>query len=82
MQDKLNDEISRVCAQLAPPKDSIAMMSSDDVAAIIKKAATHGAVAGWVAGERVARSYWMREVDKLRERIKDLEVEAIAKSGG
>lgn len=80
MHDKLNEEITRVCLELAPPKDSIGLLSSDDVAAIVKKAATHGAMAGWVAGERVARSYWSREVEKLSERIKALEMEQIARA--
>jgi hypothetical protein len=32
-------------------------------------------MAGWVAGERTARSYWSGEMDKLRERIKELKEE-------
>jgi hypothetical protein len=54
------------------------MLTSEDVARVIKQAATKGAMAGWVAGERTARSYWGREIEALRERIKRLEMDQIA----
>ena len=71
MHDKLNAEIDKIVAEMAPPKNSIGMLSTDDVARLVRKAATQGAMAGWVAGERTARSYWTGEMDKLRERIKE-----------
>ena len=75
MHDKLNEEISKVVSEMAPPKDAIGMLTSDDVTRIIKQAATKGAIAGWVAGERTARAYWGKEMDKLREQIKELQQE-------
>jgi len=71
MHDKLNTEIDKIVAEMAPPKNSIGMLSTDDVARLVRKAATQGAMAGWVAGERTARSYWTSEMNKLRERIKE-----------
>jgi len=77
MHDKLNTEIDKIVAEMAPPKNSIGMLSSDEVARLVRKAATQGAMAGWVAGERTARSYWTGELDKLRERIRELKEELI-----
>ncbi len=78
MHDKLNGEIDKIVAEMAPPVNSIGMLATDDVVRIVRQAATRGAMAGWVAGERTARSHWGREIDKLRERIKDLEMDQIA----
>lgn len=77
MQDKLNGEIDKIVQQMAPAKGAIGMLTSEDVERIIRQAATKGAMAGWVAGERTARSYWGGEMDKLRARIKELEMELI-----
>lgn len=78
MHDKLNGEIDKIVAEMAPPVNSIGMLATDDVVRIVRQAATRGAMAGWVAGERTARSHWGREIDKLRERIKELEMDQIA----
>lgn len=77
MHDKLNAEIDKIVAEMAPPKNSIGMLSTDDVVRLVRKAATQGAMAGWVAGERTARSYWTGEMNKLREQIKELKEELI-----
>lgn len=77
MHDKLNGEIDKIVAEMAPPVNSIGMLATDDVVRIVRQAATKGAMAGWVAGERTARSYWGGEMDKLRARIKELEMELI-----
>lgn len=78
MHDKLNAEIDKIVAEMAPPVNSIGMLATDDVVRIVRQAATRGAMAGWVAGERTARAHWGREIDKLRERIKELEMDQIA----
>jgi hypothetical protein len=78
MHDKLNGEIDKIVAEMAPPVNSIGMLATDDVVRIVRQAATRGAMAGWVAGERTARAHWGREIDKLRERIKELEMDQIA----
>ena len=77
MNDKLKDEIDKIVAEMAPPKNLIGMLSTDDVVRLVRKAATQGAMAGWVAGERTARSYWTGEMNKLREQIKELKEELI-----
>jgi hypothetical protein len=77
MHDKLNAEIDKIVAGMSPPQNSIGMLSTDDVVRLVRKAATQGAMAGWVAGERTARSYWTGEMNKLRERIKELKEELI-----
>lgn len=78
MHDKLNSEIDKIVAEMAPPKDAVGLLTADDVTRVIKQAATKGAMSGWVAGERTARSYWGREIETLRERIKQLEMDQIA----
>jgi hypothetical protein len=78
MHDKLNGEIDKIVMEMAPPVNSIGMLATEDVVRIVRQAATRGAMAGWVAGERTARAHWGREIDKLRERIKELEMDQIA----
>lgn len=77
MHDKLNGEIDKIVAEMAPAKDAIGMLTGEDAERIIRQAATKGAMVGWVAGERTARSYWGGEMDKLREQIKQLQMELI-----
>jgi hypothetical protein len=71
MNDKLKAEIEAIVTAMAPPVNSIGMLATDDVVRLVRQAATKGAMAGWVAGERTARSYWGKEMDKLREMIKE-----------
>ena len=78
MQDKLNAEIDKLVAEMAPPANAVGLLTAEDVTRILRQAATRGAMAGWVAGERTARAHWGREIDKLRERIKELEMDQIA----
>ena len=80
MHDKLNAEIDKVVEEMSPPANAVGMLTAEDVVRIVRQAATRGAMAGWVAGERTARSYWSGEIDKLRDRIKDLEMDQIAKA--
>jgi hypothetical protein len=77
MHDKLNAEIDSIVKQMAPAKDAIGMLTGEDTERIIRQAATKGAMAGWVAGERTARSYWSGKMDKLREQIKELQQELV-----
>ncbi len=78
MHDKLNAEIDKLVSEMAPPANAVGLLTAEDVTRILRQAATRGAMAGWVAGERTARSHWGREIDKLRERIKELEMDQIA----
>ena len=78
MHDKLNAEIDKLVAEMAPPANAVGLLTAEDVTRILRQAATRGAMAGWVAGERTARSHWGREIDKLRDRIKELEMDQIA----
>jgi len=78
MNDKLQAEISKVVADMKPAANSIGLLTSDDVEQIIKKAATRGVMAGWVAGERTARAHWNREIEALKAQIKELQTELIA----
>ena len=78
MHDKLNAEIDKLVAEMAPPANAVGLLTAEDVTRILRQAATRGAMAGWVAGERTARSHWGREIDKLRERIKEMEMDQIA----
>lgn len=77
MNDKLKTEIDKIISEMAPPVNSIGMLATDDVVKIVRQAATKGAMAGWVAGERTARSYWGKKIDNLREQIKELQTELV-----
>ena len=77
MHDKLNSEIDKLVAEMAPPANAVGLLTAEDVTRIVRQAATKGAMAGWVAGERTARSYWGREMDKLRKQIKELQQELV-----
>jgi hypothetical protein len=78
MHDKLKIEIEAIVTAMAPPANAMGVLTADDVTRIIRHAATKGSMAGWLAGERTARSHYGRELDKLRERIKALEIDQIA----
>jgi hypothetical protein len=80
MHDKLNAEIDKLVAEMAPPANAVGLLTAEDVGRIVRQAATRGAMAGWVAGERTARNHWGREIDKLREQIKELEMDQIARA--
>lgn len=68
---KLSLEVDSIVAEMAPPAGAIGMLSSDDVTRLLRQAATRGAMAGWVQGERTARAYWGKELNKLRAQIKE-----------
>lgn len=78
MNPKLQQEIDNILNKMAPPKDAIGLLTAEDVRTIIRQAATQGVMAGWVAGERTARTHWSREIDELRARIRELEMDRIA----
>jgi hypothetical protein len=78
MNPKLQQEIDNILNKMAPPKDAIGLLTADDVRSIIRQAATQGVMAGWVAGERTARTHWNREIDELKSRIRELEMDKIA----
>lgn len=78
MNPKLQQEIDNILNKMAPPKDAIGLLTADDVRTIIRQAATQGVMAGWVAGERTARTHWSRENDELKSRIRELELDKIA----
>lgn len=67
MQDKLNGEIDKIVQQMAPAKGAIGMLTSEDVERIIRQAATKGAMVGWVAGERMARTHCEKAAQGLTD---------------
>lgn len=67
MQDKLRDEIDKIVAEMAPPVNSIGMLATDDVVRIVRQAATKGSMAGWLAGERIARTHAEKSSKQLTD---------------
>lgn len=67
MNDRLKDEIDKIISEMAPPVNSIGMLATDDVARIVRQAATKGAMAGWLAGERIARTHCEKSAQRLND---------------
>ena len=67
MHDKLKIEIEAIVAAMAPPANAIGMLATDDVVKIVRQAATKGAMAGWVAGERIARTHCEKSAQRLND---------------
>ncbi len=46
MHDKLNAEIDKLVAEMAPPANAVGLLTAEDVTRILRQAATRGAMAG------------------------------------
>jgi len=66
MNEKLQKSIADIVSEMAPPKNAVGLLTAEDVERVIREAATRGAMAGWVQGERTARAYWSRELQAVK----------------
>jgi hypothetical protein len=81
-------EIQELVTRIAPSKDIAGgFMSRNDIIQLITKVADDAALIGWAKGESMSRkrldkkvTNLEQEVDILKDRIKDLELELIASS--
>jgi len=75
MNAKLMQEIERITKDLAPPANSIGMLTSAEMSYLIAVAARRGAIAGWVQGMRTAAISAKRQNDILSDELKDLQAQ-------
>jgi len=81
-------ELEELVTRIAPAKDIAGgFMSRNDIIQLITKVADDAALIGWAKGESMSRkrldkkvTNLEQEVDILKDRIKDLELELIASS--
>ena len=79
-------ELQELVTRIAPTKDIAGgFMSRNDIIQLITKVADDAALIGWAKGESMSRKRLDKkiisleqEVDILKDRIKDLELEVIA----
>ena len=79
-------ELKELVTRIAPTKDIVGgFMSRNDIIQLITKVADDAALIGWAKGESMSRKRLDKkiisleqEVDILKDRIKDLELEVIA----
>jgi len=86
MSEKMQVEIDRTVGKFTPPMDIAGgFLSRNEFKTFARQALTEGTMIGWVHGENMTRERLDRkitdlqyEVDILKDRIKDLELELIA----
>ena len=79
-------ELKELVTRIAPTKDIVGgFMSRNDIIQLITKVADDAALIGWAKGESMSRkrldkkvTSLEQEVEILKDRIKDLELEVIA----
>jgi hypothetical protein len=86
MSEKMQIEIDRVVGKMTPSMEvSGALMSRQDIAALVRQAVTDGTFIGWTHAENMTRERMQRkitdleqEISILRERVKEVEMELLA----
>ena len=80
--DSMELQIDELVEELSPAPGSIGMLTTSDVRALVRKAATKGTLIGWVAGERLTATRFKnkinesyQEYENLKAHCKDLEME-------
>jgi hypothetical protein len=84
----MKEELEELVIRIAPSKDIAGgFMSRNDIIQLITKVADDAALIGWAKGESMSRkrldkkvTNLEQEVEILKDRIKDLELELIASS--
>jgi hypothetical protein len=66
MDQAMNEAVSQIVNDMSPPAGSVGMLTRDDVREIIERAATQGALAGWLVGMRTARNAYEKKPKKDR----------------
>jgi hypothetical protein len=82
MSEPMQKEIDAIVALMAPPPQSTGLLTSRDVSDIVRRAASKGALVGWLAAERDVKERAGRALAQLeyenqnnKDRIKELELE-------
>jgi len=82
MSEPMQKEIDAIVALMAPPPQSTGLLTARDVSDIVRRAASKGALVGWLAAERDVKERAGRALAQLeyenqnnKDRIKELELE-------
>ncbi len=80
----MQKEIDAIVAMMAPPPSSAGLLTARDVQDIVRRAASKGALVGWLAAEKDVHARMSRNLAQLeyenqnnKDRIKELELEII-----
>lgn len=84
MSESMQKEIDAIVALMAPPPSSTGLLTARDVQDIVRRAASKGALVGWLAAEKVVHARMSRTISQLeyenqcnKDRVKELELEVI-----
>jgi hypothetical protein len=84
MSEPMQKEIDAIVAMMAPPPSSTGLLTARDVQDIVRRAASKGALVGWLAAEKDVKERAGRALAQLeyenqnnKDRIKELELEII-----
>jgi hypothetical protein len=82
MSEPMQKEIDAIVAMMAPPPSSAGLLTARDVQDIVRRAASKGALVGWLAAEKDVHARMSRTLAQLeyenqnnKDRIKELELE-------
>ena len=82
MSEQMQFQIDEVVEELSPAPGSIGMLTSQDVRDLVRRAATKGTLIGYVAGERLAQTRAVNQMqdhqhhyENLKSHCKQLELE-------
>lgn len=80
----MQKDIDAVVALMAPPANSTGLLTARDVQDIVRRAASKGALVGWLAAEKDVQARMSRTLAQLeyenqnnKDRIKELELEVM-----
>jgi hypothetical protein len=84
MSEPMQKEIDAIVALMAPPPQSTGLLTARDVQDIVRRAASKGALVGWLAAEKDVHTRMSRSLSQLeyenqcnKDRVKELEMEII-----
>jgi hypothetical protein len=70
--DSMELQIDELVEELSPAPGFIGMLTTSDVRALVRKAATKGTLIGWVAGERLAANRFKTKITECQQDYKNL----------
>ena len=80
----MQKEIDAIVALMAPPPQSTGLLTARDVSDIVRRAASKGALVGWLAAEKDVKERAGRALVQLeyenqcnKDRVKELELEVM-----
>lgn len=84
MSEPMQKDIDAIVAMMAPPPNSTGLLTARDVQDIVRRAASKGALIGWLAAEKDVQARMSRTVAQMeyenqcnKDRVKELEMEII-----